>query len=324
MSVAVSPGLARGALLDANGCVQVLPLALDGSADPAPVERAAPRATATFDVPVTPSGHAPALQWTAGGDHLVTWGEQNAHGDPAARHRVWTATGTLVWTGPLTCDVTVHPARAQLAFVRANEVHVGWPGDGFESFDVPGAFGAIEFDPSGERLAVGGTGARIESGSVQDPPIPSFSGGAQLRILDETTGAILVDANVSDRSGLAGTWLHRLSWSPDGRRLAFSNGTGHQPGVASAKDGSVLARVDIVAGRMAETFAVGWASDTLFLPGFHVESMIRIGGTNESIETGPGFRARGFELMNSQDILLLLDEGLTRFDPVARRVIWQR
>ena len=133
-----------------------------------------------------------------------------------------------------------------------------------------------------------------------------------------------VTFHVSDRSGLAGTWLHRLSWSPDGRRLAFSNGTGHQPGVASAKDGSVLARVDIVAGRMAETFAVGWASDTPFLPGFHVESMIRIGGTNESIETGPGFRARGFELMNSQDILLLLDEGLTRFDPVARRVIWQR
>ncbi|MEM9380954.1 MAG: hypothetical protein AAGB93_13465, partial [Planctomycetota bacterium] len=323
-SVAVAPDLERVALRDADGRVRVLQLTDDVTANPARNDVADPRPIAAFDVPLSGSGHAPAVRWTASGEHLVTWGVQTVHRDPTTRPRVWTAEGAPVWTGPLACDVAIHPKRERLAFVRANEVHIGWPGDGFQVIDVPGAFGAIEFDPAGKRLAVGGTEARIASGSVHDPPVPSFTGGAQLRILDGATGAILVDANVSDRQGMAGTWLHRLRWSPDGARIAFSNGTGHQPGVASAADGSILARVDLTSGRMAETFAVGWADETLFLPGFHVESMVRIGDPNESIETGPCFRARGLALRGTRDVLLLLDEGLTRFDAAARRVVWQR
>lgn len=322
--IAVARDFSRIALRDAEDNVRILPLGLDETTDPAGIDWTERRPDVAFVAHRSDRWSPSVLQWTGDGEHLVIWGEQSYHQEPTTPPQVWTAGGELVWTGPKACDAALHPEVNRLAFVRVNEVSLGWPVTGFETVDVPGAFGTIEYDPCGERLAVGGRNMRIDQErglGLKD----RFTGAPQLRVLDGETGRVTLDVDVSDVDipGLT-SWLHRLSWSPDGRHIGISAGKGHKPGVVSSKDGSVVLRVECVYGQMWKTFPVGWAGSDLFLPGAWLEGLVPVDAPEERIEGFLCGGATGVALRGSTDILLLLDDGLARFDPATRKVVWKR
>ncbi|MEM9380924.1 MAG: hypothetical protein AAGB93_13305 [Planctomycetota bacterium] len=322
--VAVSRDFSRIALRDADDRVRVVPLGLEGTTDPAGIDWTERRPDVAFVAHRSDRWSPSVLQWTGDGEHLVTWGEQSYHQPPTTPPQIWTADGELVWTGPAACDASLHATEDRLAFVRADEVSIGWPGSGFESIELPGAFGGIEHDPSGERIAVGGRSAVI-GGEEGHGLLDRHTGRPTLRILDGGTGRVTLEVDLSEVGvlGLA-NWLHRLSWSPDGRHVGVSVGKGHNPGVASIEDGSIVLQVPSGSGQMWRTFPVGWAGNDLFLPGAWIDGLVPIDAPEERVEGFLCGGAKGLALRGSSHVLLLLDDGLARFDPAAREVVWKR
>ncbi|MEM6675720.1 MAG: hypothetical protein AAF726_22915 [Planctomycetota bacterium] len=323
---AVSADFEHIAIRDANDRVRILRLGLDETTDPAQIDWVARRSDVEFDGRNCGYGCCVAMQWTADGKHLVTWGDHWNHRAPVIGPQIWSPDGELEWTGPAAFDVDVHPAENRIAFVRSNEVHIGWPGMGIEVVDVPGAYGDIEFDPDGRRLAVGGTANRIGDGEGETPLRTSMEGGATLRVVDGKNGDLIFAANVVSVGAGIGleSWVHRLAWSPDGQHIGMSLGKGHNPGVVSAKDGKRVLRALCAAGQMWSTFGVGWASERLFHPGWAMQQLVPIDDPENPIPIGECWSANCVPLDGTTDVILFHDEGLARFDPVARRVVWQR
>lgn len=265
-------------------------------------------------------------RWSHDGAHLITWFAEFFHTEPTINTQLWSRSGELLWTGPPVSQVDLHPARNLLAAVGPGFLLTGWPAEdgkrGITRTSLPGAHGAAQFSPDGQRTAVGGTGP-AGTDQTYDPKRGAKS--PWLWILDAESREVQLTTAVKgvDLMGVK-KWLNRLRWSPDGSLLGVSLGKGHAVGAISAADGSVVWTGDFQGGRMWEVFDVGWTDTGRLQTGFGDTRLIDPRDPKGAIHIGQFVDARVVNLDGTDDVIVFLGLTIARLDPVTGERRWER
>ena len=266
----------------------------------APGEAGVPGRFTSPDVLITADdvewNSAVRVEWTQGGEYLMTFAPDWLHGEPRAPVQLWSREGESVWKGGRARWAVTSPTAPLVATVQRDEVLLFWPGEREQRITLEGALDSIDFSPDGARVVVGGT---------QD----------RLWILDAATGEELLATKIGFMEGVlvAHPTITRLHWSPTGDWIGGTVGKGCNAVLVDPATGKTKWSAGMLGARMWFVFDAYWSSDgQRFVYGFGRSSWVDM----QKLEASPlplgephGMTAAGGAEDDAASILLA--DGMT-------------
>lgn len=325
IKICLSPNEERCAVLWKGGRIEILALGKPFGGDAQQQMDAEPAVVISGGE--GPSQQRSQMEWTASGKYLVTWGKRGYPAPPTQALQVWSGNGELYWQSPIVSDVSIHPKLDRIAFVEIDRIQVGWPPDDLELIELPGAFAAISYSPSGTRLAVGGSDRMIPSeGTPQRFTNRRDKRFARLTILDGTSSEVLQQMDPSIKDPFRSQWLHCIAWNPSGDRIACGSGKGFLTSVIRVENLEVeLTHYD--GGRMHSQHALEWIdNDLVLVQGGGTEALVYdANAPKRRTKTPLGTWLGGVcRLDGTDDVIGLTPRGMARVTPKGMTVHWKR